>query len=164
MRPLSDQAKEGLFNIIVNEVPGSYFLDLFAGSGQVGIEALSRGAELAFFVEIDRKAVSVIRDNLQATGLSERSEVYNFDALRAVKFLDKKKAAFDIIFIGAPYTVPVLAPALENIAKSDIVKEGGMVIAEHHKRQDLPGAYGPLVKAREARYGDTVFSFYRREK
>lgn len=162
LRPLSDQSKEGLFNIIAAFVPGSRFLDLFAGTGQVGIEALSRGAELAMFVDSDRKAVSTIWENLNSTALSDRAEVFSSEVLRAIAAFARKKALFDIIFLGAPYTVPVLVPAMEKLAKSDIVKDKGLVIAEHTKRAALSEHYGALAKVREVVYGDTVLSFYRR--
>lgn len=162
VRPLSDTAKESLFNILAGRINGCYFLDLFAGTVQVGIEALSRGADLAIFVEIDKRAVSVIRDNLSLTGLSDRAEIYLFDVMRAISVLNKKGAHFDMIFIGAPYSSPVLEPVLEKIAKSDIVKDSGIVIAECSKKQDLSGKYGVLEKFRKEKYGDTVFSFYKR--
>ncbi len=163
LRPLSDYAKEGLFNIIAAKVPDCRFLDLFAGTGQVGIEALSRGAELAMFVDSDKKAVSAIWDNLNATSLADRAEVFLSDVLRAIQSFDKKGADFDIVYLGAPYTVPVLVPAMEKLAKSDIVKGKGLVIAEHTKRTAMAGSYGLLVKVREAVYGDTILSFYRRQ-
>ncbi len=162
IRPLSDFAKEGLFNIIADEVPGCRFLDLFAGTGQVGIEALSRGAELAMFVDSDKKAVSAIWDNLNSALLSDRAEVYSSDVLRAIGAFGKKGAVFDVVFLGAPYTVPVLGPAMEKLAKSDIVKDNGLVIAEHTKRIILEDMYGRLLKFRSVVYGDTILSFYRR--
>lgn len=162
IRPLSDFAKEGLFNILADKISGCRFLDLFAGTGQVGIEALSRGAELAMFVDCDKKAVETIWDNLNTMGLSDRAEVYSSDVLRAITAFAKKNAAFDMVFLGAPYTVPVLGPAMEKLAKSDIVKDGGLIIAEHTKKAVLQEVYGSFLKVREVRYGDTVLSFYRR--
>lgn len=162
LRPLSDFAKEGLFNIISGLVPGCRFLDLFAGTGQVGIEALSRGAELAMFVDSGKKAVSTIWDNLNSTLLADRAEVFSSEALRAIAAFGKKSAVFDIVFLGAPYTVPVLVPAMEKLAKSDIVKDTGLVIAEHSKRMALEDAYGGFSRVRKAAYGDTILSFYRR--
>ncbi|MFA5104967.1 MAG: 16S rRNA (guanine(966)-N(2))-methyltransferase RsmD [Candidatus Margulisiibacteriota bacterium] len=163
IRPLSDFAKEGLFNILADKIQNCRFLDLFAGTGQVGIEALSRGAVLAMFVDCDKKAVAAIWDNLSSTGLSDRAEVYVSDVLRAVAAFAKKNAAFDIVFLGAPYTVPVLEPAMEKLAKSDIVKGSGLIIAEHTKKSVLQEAYGSFLKVREVKYGDTVLSFYRRD-
>lgn len=163
-RPLSDFAKEGLFNILADKIAGGDFLDLFAGTGQVGIEALSRGARIAIFVDSDRKAVASIWENLNVTALSDRAEVYCTDVERAITALGKKKACFDVIFIGAPYTVPVLGSTMEKAAKSDIVKHEGLVIAEHNKRTVLNETYGDMVKTREVKYGDTILSIYRRER
>ncbi|MCX5749147.1 MAG: 16S rRNA (guanine(966)-N(2))-methyltransferase RsmD [Candidatus Saganbacteria bacterium] len=160
VRPLSDFAKEALFNILAGRVEGAYFLDLFAGTGQVGIEALSRGAKLAIFVETDRNAVSVIRENLELTGFSGCAEIFSIDAVKGVSVLDKNKAKFDIIFIGAPYGFDILEKTLEKIAKSDILKENTVVIAEHSKRHVLPDSYEGLIRNRQEKYGDTVFSFY----
>ena len=161
IRPLSHQAKEALFNILANVVGDSTFLDLFAGSGQVGIEALSRGAKISIFIESDKGAISTIRKNLDLCGFSDRAEVYAVDAKRAVQILDKKAASFDIIFIGAPYGHKILSEVIELIANSCIIKQNGYIIAEHSKRQEVAEAAGKLVKFRANNYGDTVFSFYK---
>lgn len=160
IRPLSDFAKESLFNILSARVEGCTFLDLFAGTGQVGIEALSRGAKIAMFVENDRQTVAVIRENLEKTGFTGNSEIFSLDAIKTISFFGKTRARFDIVYIGAPYILPLLVPALENISKNGIVNQGGIVVAEHSKRQKLPPEFGPLGLTREANYGDTVFSFY----
>jgi len=164
IRPLSDQAKEALFNILAPVIDGCAFLDLFAGSGQVGIEALSRGAALCLFCEKEGKAVHFIKENLELCALSDRAEVYVLDVLRAVDVLDKNKALFDVIFIGAPYGQKILIETLEKLSKSAILREKAVVIAEHTKRQEVSSEYGPLKKFRENKYGDTVFSFYRMEQ
>ena len=162
IRPLSDFAKEGLFNILSTLTEEADFLDLFAGSGQVGIEALSRGARTAMFVEIDRNAVVVIRQNLESTELADRGEIFSMEVNPAISMLDRKKAKFDLIFIGAPYGLSLLGEAVKNIAKSDILKDKGIVIAERSKKQELKIEDDSLVLAREVSYGDTVFSFYKR--
>jgi len=161
LRPLSDQARESLFNILAKLVPDSIFLDLFAGSGAVGLEALSRGAKLSMFVERERKAVEVIRENIEDLGFSDRSEVYSIDALRALKIFQKNNAKFDIIFMGAPYGSPDLAKALKFIGESGFLSPNGVLIAEHRFKSILEDVYGVLKKIREERYGDTVFSFYK---
>lgn len=160
VRPLSNSAKEGLFNILAPKIEDSYFLDLFAGSGQVGIEALSRGAELAIFVEAEKKAAAIIRENLISLDLMDRAEIFILDAERALSILGKKKAKFDIIFIGAPYHTSLLSQVLGKISGSDIIKENGIVIAEFHKKQKIDNRYGIIEQFREERYGDTVFSFF----
>jgi 16S rRNA (guanine966-N2)-methyltransferase len=159
-RPLTDQAKEALFNILKGKVENCYFLDLFAGSGAVGIEALSRGAKIAILVELNRKAVEVIRKNLEETDLSDRAEVYAVDVIRALNLLDRKQAKFDIIFLGAPYDSPLLEKALIKLGQTNLASESGIVIAEHRKQHALEEEYGKLKSFRDARYGETVLTFY----
>jgi len=160
IRPLSSQAKEALFNILQNRVAGAYFLDLFAGSGAVGIEALSRGATLSIFIELDKKTVRVMRENVEFCGFAGRAEIYALEAVRALKILKKKEAKFDIIFIGAPYGSPNLAKALLELSDGGLLKERGFVVAEHRKQHQLEESYEKLLKFREAKYGETVFTFY----
>jgi len=160
IRPLSDQAKEALFNILQNKVADAYFLDLFAGTGAVGIEALSRGATLSIFVELDRKTVRVIRENLEHCEVSDRAEVYALNVLRALKILKKKGAKFDIMFLGAPYDSPNLEKALEQLSDGSLLREKGLVIAEHRKQHQIEDSYGILQKFKEAKYGETVLAFY----
>ncbi len=160
LRPLTGQAKEALFNILVRENPEARFLDLFAGTGSVGIEALSRGAKLAIFVEHDRKIVETLRENLELTGFTDRSEVYCLDVIKALKVLDREKCRFDIVFIGAPYGSPLLEEALKEISEIDILDKGGVIVAEHSTRDKVSDSYGKFVKSRDAKYGDTVLSFY----
>ncbi|HTY14055.1 MAG TPA: 16S rRNA (guanine(966)-N(2))-methyltransferase RsmD [Candidatus Omnitrophota bacterium] len=163
IRPLSEQAREALFNILAPVVGDSVFLDLFAGSGAVGIEALSRGARLAFFVEIDRKSVPVINENLANTGFTDRAEVFALPADRGIKFLTKKNAKFDIIFLGAPYGSKSLYDCLKLIGDSELLAPSGVVIAEHRFKQTIDPVYGKLIQYRQQRYGDTVFTFYKVE-
>jgi len=161
LRPLSDQAKEALFNILMQKVPGSSFLDLFAGSGSVGIEALSRGAKTAFFVEHDRKSVAVIKENLQLLGFLDASEVFSLDVVKALKIFQKSNGKFDIIFIGAPYGSDALEKAMAFIGENSLLKENGVVVAEHRFKHFLEDSFGSIKKIREERYGDTLFSFYK---
>ncbi|OGC15229.1 16S rRNA (guanine(966)-N(2))-methyltransferase RsmD, partial [candidate division WOR-1 bacterium RIFOXYB2_FULL_36_35] len=161
LRPLSDQAKESLFNILASDIPDSDFLDLFAGSGSVGIEALSREARLSIFVEKDRKAVSVIRENLEDLGLSDRAEVFAIDVFQALKILYKKQAKFDIIFLGAPYGSLFLLKSLQFLGEFNLLKPKGIIIAEHRAKSSLDGTIGYLDKLREHKCGDTLFSFYK---
>jgi len=161
IRPLSDQAKEALFNILAGRMEGISFLDLFAGSGSVGIEALSRGARLSIFVEVDRRSVAVIRENLTDLSLFDRAEVFALEVRRALKILNKKQAKFDIIFIGAPYGSPILSQTLKLLGKADLLKEGGIVVAEHRFKQLVDEEFDLLIRFRQERYGDTMFSFYK---
>jgi 16S rRNA (guanine(966)-N(2))-methyltransferase RsmD len=163
LRPLTGRAKEALFNILTAKNPGARFLDLFSGTGSVGIEALSRGANLAIFVEFDRKIVQTLRENLAITGFSDRAEVYCLDVIKAVKVIDKAKGKFDIVFIGAPYGSLVLEETLKAIAATEIIERDGVIVAEHSIRDKISDSYGKLKKSRDCRYGDTVLSFYSAE-
>jgi len=160
LRPLTDQAREALFNILGGKVVDSCFLDLFAGTGAVGIEALSRGAKIAIFVELNRPTVSIIRQNLELTGFSDRAEVYAVDVIRALNLLNGKGAKFDIIFVGAPYDSPVLEKALLKLSETEVLKTDGILVAEHRKQHTLQEKYGKLKAFRDARYGETVLTFY----
>jgi 16S rRNA (guanine966-N2)-methyltransferase len=139
-------------------------LDVFAGTGAVGIEALSRGARLAIFVELNRSAVTLIRENLALTGFTDRAEVYAIDALRAVPILAGKGAAFDLIYLGAPYESPVLEKVLAQLAETGLLAAGGTLIAEHRRQHLLADRFGQLLKYRAARYGETVLAFYKEVK
>ena len=163
LRPLNGRAKEALFNILAGKNPGARFLDLFAGTGSVGIEALSRGANLAIFVEFDRKIVRTLRENLALTGFSDRAEVYCLDVIKALKVIDKAKGKFDIVFIGAPYGSPALEETLKTIAATEIIDRDGVIVAEHSIRDKISDSYGKLIKSRDCEYGDTVLSFYSAE-
>jgi 16S rRNA (guanine(966)-N(2))-methyltransferase RsmD len=163
LRPLTGRAKEALFNILAGKNPGARFLDLFAGTGSVGIEALSRGANLAIFVEFDRKIVRTLRENLALTGFSDRAEVYCLDVIKALKVIDKAKGKFDIVFIGAPYGSPILEETLKTIAVTEIIDRDGVIVAEHSIRDKISDSYGKLIKSRDCEYGDTVLSFYSAE-
>jgi 16S rRNA (guanine966-N2)-methyltransferase len=163
LRPLTGRVKEALFNILAGENPEARFLDLFAGTGSVGIESLSRGASLAIFVEHDRKIVRILRENIALAGFSDRAEVYCLDVIKALKVIDKAKGEFDIVYIGAPYGSPLLEGTLKALSDSNIVDGDGVVVAEHGIRDRVADSYGKLVKFRDARYGDTVLSFYSAE-
>lgn len=127
----------------------------------MGIEALSRGASVVFFVELNRQAVALVRENLALTGLAERAEVYALDVLRAVKLLDSRGAKFDLIYLGAPYDDPALEKSLKLIAGSRLLNDDGILVAEYRRQQAIAEDYDGLARYREARYGETVLGFYR---
>ena len=128
-RPTTDRIKETLFNIIQDEVPGSRFLDLFSGSGAIGIEALSRGAREAVFVERDRRACQCIRDNLQFTRLAERGRLIAGDVITALDRLDGQ-GTFDLIFLDPPYNRLLEKEVLEKLAGCRLLTEDTLVIVE----------------------------------
>lgn len=157
VRPTSDKVKQALFNILGDRVAGAAFLDLYAGAGGIGIEALSRNADRVVFVDAAGTAVRFIQRNLESTGFCERARVIQADA---GKFLKKHQGDYDIIFLDPPYAED-LGPLLEGISEAGILKFGALVIAEHFKKQPSPERAGRLVLDREKHYGDTVLAFYK---
>ena len=157
VRPTSDKVKQALFNILGGKVEGAHFLDLFAGIGGIGIEALSRGAERVVFVDDARDSLHIVKHNIEQTGFSTRAQVV---ASKAEAFLKKTSEQFDIVFLDPPYSL-ALEPVLNGLAESGILKPDAVVIAEHFKKQPAPVKAGKLTLFREAQYGDTVLAFYR---
>jgi 16S rRNA (guanine(966)-N(2))-methyltransferase RsmD len=153
VRPTPDKIRESLFNIISAEIAGSVFVDAYAGTGAVGIEALSRGVRHAIFIEKDRAAVNLIRSNLTALGAEARARVIQGAAGLYLGSLDA-----DIVFIDPPYPKErEYQAALEALER----KPPSLVIAQHSTRFTLNDDYGPLHRTRIARYGDNTLSFYR---
>jgi 16S rRNA (guanine966-N2)-methyltransferase len=157
VRPTSDKVKQALFNILGERVEDALFLDLFAGAGGIGIEALSRGAARVVFVDVSRASLRVVEQNIAQTGLGERSQTV---LSRVESFLKKPTGGlYDIVFLDPPYA-DEMQPLLELIAGAGIVKPDSLVIAEHVKKQPSPAGAGGLTLYREAKYGDTVLAFY----
>ena len=162
-RPLADRVKQTLFAILEPDLPGARFLDLFAGSGAAGIEALSRGAAHATFVERDQRAIGTIRTNLARTGFSAegRATIVRADVLAWLRDADRAAGApYDLVLIDPPYDdIESMATALE--AASAIVTRSGQVVAKHFWRTAPPPTVGLLASERERRFGDTALTFYR---
>jgi len=164
VRPTSDKLRETVFNIISQKVSGKRFLDLCAGSGAVGIEAISRGAHDVTFVEQSRRAHQIISENLHACGISDGVSVVNRDALTALKYFATQSISFDIIYIDTPYESDVYSPVLFLLGKNNILRDQGIVIVEHRRNVELPEAFGSLEKYREVKQGDSCLSFFRRSE
>jgi 16S rRNA (guanine966-N2)-methyltransferase len=159
-RPLADRVKQTLFAILEPDLRGAAFLDLFAGSGAAGIEALSRGAAHATFVERDARAIGVIHANLERTGLANvgRATIVRADA---VAWLRDRSEVFDVVLVDPPYDEPsTLVASLE--ALGDHVAPGGRVVAKHFWRDAPPASIGLLASERDRRFGETALTFYRR--
>jgi len=162
LRPTSDRLRETLFNILGPTIEGATFLDLYAGTGAVGIEALSRGAQKAIFIEQHGPAAALIRRNLESLGLAEAAEVYVMDVVRGIERLEARHVHAQLIFLDPPYAAAQEYPrALEFLGNSLLVAPGGRVIVEHLKRRSLPEQFGALEISRVVGQGDAGLSFYR---
>ncbi len=158
VRPTTDKVKESMFNIIQFEVEGRKVLDLFAGSGQLGIEALSRGAESATFVDVAKEPIAVVKENLQKTGFLSKAEVVRSDSLSFLRMTGKK---FDLVFLDPPYSTGLLQKALDLVG--DVVAEGGTVICESPFGEEMPESPSGLTKHRDYKYGKIALTVYRKE-
>lgn len=158
-RPTTDKVKESIFNIIQFDIEGRKVLDLFAGTGQMGIEALSRGADHVTFVDLAAAAVRVVRENLQTTRFEDSARVVQSD-WRA--FLSACREKFDLIFLDPPYKQALLGNALETIAGIDILSEHGIIVCESPLDKELPDLAAPYEKGREYRYGKIKVTLYTR--
>lgn len=156
VRPTTEKIKEAVFSIIQFQLEQRTFLDLFAGSGQMGIEALSRGAKCAYFVDNSRKSLDVVRKNLNTTRLEDKAKVFATDFQ---SFLSMNTARFDIAFLDPPYKTGVLQQALPLVA--DNMNETGVIIAENPLNEEISANYGNFVLDREYRYGKIKISTFR---
>jgi 16S rRNA (guanine(966)-N(2))-methyltransferase RsmD len=156
VRPTTDKVKEAVFSAIQFDIQGRKFLDLFAGSGQLGIEALSRGAESAVFVDSSRKAVDIIRKNLANTGFYDRAEVLHTDGL---SYLSMTGEQFDIVYLDPPYSTGVLQEVLPKVIEK--VKKTGIIIVENPEKEEIFEKYGEFMLDRQKHYGKIKITMYR---
>lgn len=160
-RPTRDMVREALFSILTNKIYDSRFLDLFAGSGAIGIEALSRGATFAVFTDINYKCVRVIEENITKAGFSEQAQVYNADYKLALKKLKENK--FDIIYIDPPYNKGMGIDAIERISEYQLLSEDGVLILETDTNEEVPNEIGIYEKYNNKRYGRNILNLFRRK-
>jgi len=163
-RPTSGRLKKSLFDILAPGLPGARVLDLFAGAGAVGIEALSRGAAHVTFVERNRRALKIIQVNLDSLGLSAQATLVPKDAGAALALLRNRGERFNVIFVDPPYAHAGHAALLGKISAASMLEEGGRLVVEHHHKTELPERTGALERVREVRAGETRLSFYAREE
>ena len=161
-RPTSDKVKGALFNILAGRIEGSSVLDLFAGTGNLGIEALSRGADLAVFIDKSPESISVIKENLKHTRLEDKATVIPGDVLVILKKMSIVHKKYDIIFMDPPYNKNLVQETLKIIEENDIINEKGIIVAERSVKDDIGINLEKLKLFREQRYGDTVLSFFTR--
>ena len=156
IRPTADQVKQAVFNILQFDLEGRRVLDLFGGSGQLGIEALSRGATEAVFVDSSRKALSLIRENLDLCRL--KGKLVQSDALNYLS----RGERFDLIFVDPPYDAGLYLPVLQRINAVDNLNEGGIIICETRAETELPDLSAPYMRVKERRYGSVKICMYTR--
>lgn len=158
-RPTTDRVKEGLFNIIQFDIEGRCVLDLFGGTGQLGIECLSRGAAHCTFVDQRKDAVKLIQENLEATELSDRASVVQGDAL---SFLSGTSERYHLIFLDPPYDANLLNSTLKRLVGIDILAKNGIIVCESRANQALPELPIPYQKSKDYRYGKIKVTLYRK--
>jgi len=159
IRPTSDRVKESIFNILGEEVEGKVILDLFAGTGNLGIEALSRGAKRALFVEKGRQALSLIQRNLSQCGMLERSEILPKDVSRAIGILKQRGESFDLILMDPPYEKGLIQKTLLKLHSHRIYHEDSILVIEHDRREPIPEMVEGWTLIRQRGIGDTLISF-----
>ncbi len=158
-RPTTDRVKEALFSIIQFEIPGAKVLDLFGGTGQLGIEALSRGAKSAVFVDQAENACRLIRENLKRARLEQDAHVVRSDYL---SYLRTCRERFDMIFLDPPYAEVFLENSLKCIAEIDILQSDGIIITERPLGKELPWELDGFSRSRDYKYGNTLLTIYRK--
>ncbi len=163
-RPTTDKVKEAIFNIIGPYFDGGVGLDLFGGSGGLGIEALSRGIDKMIFVDRDQKAIQTIKGNLETCRLQDQAEVYRNDAVRALKAIVKRDITFDVIFLDPPYKQQKLTELIEEISKHQLLTNAGVIIAEHDSEVVLEKSIGNFELVRHEEYGIIGVSIFRYEE
>jgi 16S rRNA (guanine966-N2)-methyltransferase len=159
LRPTSDRVKESIFNVLGGEVEGKSVLDLFAGTGSLGIEALSRGAKKVLFVEKGRQAIRLIQKNLLQCGMAGQSEIIPKDVSRAIGILDQRGESFDLILMDPPYVKGLIQKTLLKLQLHRIHRDDSILVIEHDRREPLPKTIEGWNLIRERAIGDTVISF-----
>ena len=159
-RPTADRVKEALFSIIQFDIPGCRVLDLFGGTGQLGIEALSRGAKSAVFVDASDAACKLIRENLKRTKLENDAKVIRSDYL---EYLRRCHETFDVIFLDPPYAEVFLENSLNCITEIDILQTNGIIVTERPLEKELPWDFPGFTRSKDYKYGKTLITLYRKD-
>jgi len=160
LRPTSAKVREAVFDILRDMIEGATFLDLYAGTGTVGLESLSRGAHKAFFVEPDDLRFRIIKKSISEFGFPNKAFVIKGRAYEFIKKWRPEKERFDIIFVDPPYQSDEVDTILPLIGQMDILSEGGRIIVEHFFKRKMPDKAGTLVFLKNYRYGDSMLTFY----
>jgi 16S rRNA (guanine(966)-N(2))-methyltransferase RsmD len=160
-RPTADQVRLALLDTLAPHLPDARMLDLFAGAGGVGFEALSRGAAHVTFVERDARAVAALRTNVEALGVGAQTRIERLDVRTALDRLARDRAGFDLVFLDPPYDDNLIAPTLERLASLSLVPPDGLVIAQHLTKRPPAAVVGRLTAYRTRRFGETTLTFFR---
>ena len=160
-RPTADQVRIALMDTLMPWLPGARFLDLFAGAGGIGLEALSRGAAHTTFVERDPRAVAALRENIGTLGVEAQTRVLRLDVARALPRLAAEGERFGLVFLDPPYDADLTAPTLEALGGGAVTTPGALVVAQHFTKQPPAPTYGGLAAFRARRFGETTLTFFR---
>lgn len=160
-RPTTDKVKESIFNMIGPYFDGGIAVDLFAGSGNLGIESLSRGIDKCIFIEKDPKAIQTIKDNLTKCRLEDSGEIFKADATRAVKAIEKRELKIDLLFVDPPYDKLVFYDLVQSLVEKGCMSKTAIIVCEHEKNVALEKSYGDFELVKKEIYGGTVISIYR---
>jgi len=160
-RPTADQVRLALMDTLTPRLPGARLLDLYAGAGGVGFEALSRGAAHVTFVERDARAVSALRANVETLGVAAQTRVERGDVRAALERLAREGARFDLVFLDPPYDEALVVPTLERLGGAGVVGDGALVIAQHLTKRPPADVVGRLTAYRTRRFGETTLTFFR---
>jgi 16S rRNA (guanine966-N2)-methyltransferase len=158
-RPTADHIREAIFNILAFQIQGSTVLDLFAGTGAFGIEALSRGAESAVFADVDNDAISVLQENIKSLSLESRTKIFRWDLTRNLNCFGSWQSAFKLIFMDPPYNKNIIEPTLLNLHSSQSMKKGARIIVEHSYLEPALKRQLPFEISDQRKYGKTLVSF-----
>lgn len=159
VRPTTDYLRESIFNILAGSVEGAVVLDLFAGTGSLGIEALSRGASSAVFIDKAPQAIKALLRNISAFSLEKRCTVVRRDILRGLSFLESTGHGFDLVFVDPPYDHGLVKPTLHLLDRAECMAEGGLVVVEHSLVETLPEKVEGFRRIDQRQHGKTLVSF-----
>ncbi len=162
-RPTTDKVKEAMFSIIGPYFDGGQVLDLFAGTGGLGIEALSRGMEHGVFIDMEYKSIEVIKSNVQSARLTEQAEIYRNEAGRALKVLQKRESTFDLVFLDPPYRMKNGIELMQEMHERGLLNPGATIVLEFETGHPYPTECQHFIGVRQAEYGDTTLYVYRYE-
>lgn len=159
IRPTADRLREAIFNILGDRVKGAFVLDLFAGTGACGIEALSRGAQFAVFVDNSKESIITVKNNVRSCGLEQCSETIRWDILKNLNCIEAHDRSFDLVFLDPPYNKNCIKPTLLKLHHKDALVPGGCIVIEHSYREEVPPDIGEFRATDTRRYGQALVTF-----